>query len=154
MKQTAETKYKNAFHRERPEHGLRDDFSLRHPKMELGQRAKIFSPFSALRGFEEAIESKLETYVSKKELTEEDQMRINLVLLKLVDLTESRRHAQTGPVIATVTFYVPCGDENNEAYGLYGQYRTRTGTVQKIDPLIRKSIQIDGKIRCGSIRFS
>ena len=73
MEQTAETKYHNAFHRERPEHGLCDDFSFRHPKMQPGQRAKIFAPFAALSGFEEALESKLEASVGRTEPGEEVQ---------------------------------------------------------------------------------
>lgn len=32
----------------RPRHGPYDEFSLKHPKMPLAQRAKIFSPFDAL----------------------------------------------------------------------------------------------------------
>ena len=77
MEQTAETKYAYAFSRCRPEHGRCDEFSLRHPKMPLGQRAKTFSPFSALRGFEEAIDEKRELYVEREEPSEEDQEKTN-----------------------------------------------------------------------------
>ena len=142
MRRTAEQKYPHAFYSDRPKHDLPDDFAIRHPKMSLSQRAKIFSPFSALRGFEEAIDSKLETYVSKIELSEEDQGKINQMLLELVGLMKSsRRQAGRRPVV-TVVFYVPCNDENNEAYGLRGTYKSLTGTVRKIDPVIRKIIQI------------
>lgn len=60
MEQTAETKYRNAFRRERPVHTGQDDFSVRHPKMSLNRRAKIFLPFAALKGFEEEIGNVLE----------------------------------------------------------------------------------------------
>ena len=142
MRRTVEQKYPHAFYSDRPKHDLPDDFAIRHPKMSLSQRAKIFFPFSALRGFEEAIDSKLETYVSKVELSEEDQGKINQMLLELVGLMKSsRRQAGRRPVV-TVVFYVPCNDENNEAYGLRGTYKSLTGTVRKIDPVIRKIIQI------------
>ncbi len=142
MRRTVEQKYPHAFYSDRPKHDLPDDFAIRHPKMSLSQRAKIFSPFSALRGFEEAIDSKLETYVSKIELSEEDQGKINQMLLELVGLMKSSRWQAGRRPVVTVVFYVPCNDENNEAYGLRGTYKSLTGTVRKIDPVIRKIIQI------------
>ena len=57
MDNAAEKKYRGALDRDRPRHEPYDDFSIRHPRMPLGQRAKIFSPFAALAGFEEAIDA-------------------------------------------------------------------------------------------------
>ena len=142
MEQSIEKKYPHAFRSDRPEHTLPDDFAIRHPKMSLNQRAKIFSPFSALRGFEEAIDSKLKPYVSKIELSEEDQEKINLVLSELAARMKNGRQARLHPVV-TIAFYIPCTDENSEFYGLRGTYETLTGAVRKIDPIIRKTIQID-----------
>lgn len=48
-------RYKKVYERGKPTHSPFDDFSLRHPSMELSRRAKIFSPFDALRGFNEEI---------------------------------------------------------------------------------------------------
>lgn len=137
MEASVETKYRNAYHRDRPEHARCDEFSIRHPKMELGQRAKIFSPFSALRGFEEAIDRKRRRYVSRRELTEEEQARIDCVLRQLA----ARSRELPGPTV-TVTCYVPCGDENHEAYGRYGTYETISGTLLQIDPLLRKALRV------------
>ncbi len=139
MDRTTESKYKTAFRARRPEHAPCDDFSARHPKMPLSRRAKIFSPFAALRGFEEAIDSKLERYVSRVELNEEEQERINRTLLELIERSRDRRQR----VVVTVRWYVPCADENHEAYGLYGQYRTLTGTLRKIDPILQRAIRVD-----------
>ena len=36
-------------------HGSRPEPSYKHPRMALSNRAKIFSPFAALRGYEEEI---------------------------------------------------------------------------------------------------
>ena len=138
MDQTAEVKYKDIIHRERPQHALCDAFSARHPKMPLGRRAKIFSPFSALRGFEEAVDSKLERYVSKVELNEEEQERINRTLLELVERSRDRRQS----VVVTVRWYVPCADENHEAYGRRGSYVTLRGPVWKIDPVVRGTLTL------------
>ena len=142
MEQTAKAKYRDALGRPRPQHGIDDAFSLRHPKMPLSQRAKLFSPFAALRGFEEAIESKLERYVSRVELNEEDQSRLNRTLAELAGRVKNSRQARLEPVRVRVTFYVPCADENHEAYGLYGKYETLCGRVWRIDPVVRKALQV------------
>ncbi len=47
--------YREVFLRGRPRHPEEDGFSLRHPPMEPGRRAKIFSPFDALRGFSDEL---------------------------------------------------------------------------------------------------
>lgn len=39
----------------KPRHDCRDPFRIRHPQMDPGRRAKIFAPFDALKGFDEAI---------------------------------------------------------------------------------------------------
>ena len=70
MDKTAENKYRYAFFRSRPQHDRCDDFSIRHPKMQMGQRAKIFSPYSALRGFDTVIDAARRLYVEKCELNE------------------------------------------------------------------------------------
>lgn len=48
-------KYRNVFLKGKPGHGKTDAFSLRHPAMTPGHRAKIFAPFDALRGFGDAL---------------------------------------------------------------------------------------------------
>ena len=152
MEYSTETKYRSAFYRGRPRHDPYDDFSIRHPKMQLSQRAKIFSPFSALKGFEEAIHEKLEHYTDKRELTEEEQEALNLTLTQLYAQARSRRLARMHPITATVTYYVPCPDENHEAYGLRGSYETLTGRVWKVDPVIAGSLRIaDAEIAFSDI---
>lgn len=142
MERTVEQKYPHAFYGCRPQHALCDDFSLRHPKMPLEKRAKIFSPFAALKGFEEAIENKLRPYAEKRELNEEEQARLDAALSRLYALTCSRRTVRQNPVNASVTFYVPCQDENSEAYGCRGSYETVSGVVQKVDPLLTRTVAV------------
>ena len=48
-------RYKNVYLRGKPVHRDMDAFSLKHPAMDSGKRAKIFSPFDALRGFNFAV---------------------------------------------------------------------------------------------------
>lgn len=142
MEQLAALKYRSAYYGCRPQHNNYDDFTLRHPRMQLGQRAKIFSPFAALRGFDEAIEAKDIIYVEKKDLNEEDQDKIAQALSKLYEMTRNLRLAKANCVSATVTYYVPCMDENHEAYGCRGSYEQYTGTVWRVDSLLTKALYI------------
>ena len=48
-------KYNDIIDKERPVHDG-DEFEARHPKMPCEARAKIFAPFAALKGYEEAID--------------------------------------------------------------------------------------------------
>lgn len=48
-------KYREIFFLGKPAHAPDDAFSLRHPAMDPGRRAKLFAPFDALRGFSFAV---------------------------------------------------------------------------------------------------
>ncbi|MBE5917408.1 MAG: hypothetical protein E7273_11280 [Pseudobutyrivibrio ruminis] len=48
-------RYKKVYERGKPRHEPYDDFSIKHPSMDLSRRAKIFNPFDALKGFNEEI---------------------------------------------------------------------------------------------------
>ncbi len=50
-------RYKKVNERGKPKHEPYDDFSIKHPAMDLSRRAKIFNPFDALKGFNEEIAS-------------------------------------------------------------------------------------------------
>lgn len=41
--------YRDVLRKGRPKHAPMDPFSIRHPPMPLSRRAKIFSPFDALK---------------------------------------------------------------------------------------------------------
>ena len=51
-------RYSEVLRRGKPVHEKFDSFSIKHPSMPLEKRAKIFAPFDALKGFNEAISSK------------------------------------------------------------------------------------------------
>ena len=55
---TSGFRYPDVLRRGRPVHDPQDAFSSRHPAMPLSRRAKIFSPFDALKGFNEALREK------------------------------------------------------------------------------------------------
>ncbi|MCR5702579.1 MAG: hypothetical protein K6G76_10620 [Lachnospiraceae bacterium] len=51
-------KYIEVIKKGKNKHIKNDAFYLKHPPMDLSRRAKIFAPFDALKGFNEAIEEK------------------------------------------------------------------------------------------------
>ena len=48
-------RYREVALKGKPAHDRYDWFSLKHPKMDVLHRAKIFAPFDALRGFKDQI---------------------------------------------------------------------------------------------------
>ena len=55
MPMPAAFKYHDVYLHGRPRHQRYDRFWRKHPPMDHRQRAKIFAPFDALNGFDEAI---------------------------------------------------------------------------------------------------
>ena len=138
-----------------PKHS-HDDFSLRHPKMELGKRAKIFAPFDALDGYSDAVQSKDVEYVEKIDLTEdglaeEDREELSRRLEILYNLTYTGKQARANRVVVTVTYFVPCGDENSFSFGIRGLYKTVTGVCWRVD-LVGQTITVgESTIKLNSV---
>lgn len=146
MAMPADFRYRDVFLKGKPQHDRYDLFRIKHPRMATGRRAKIFSPFDALKGFSEAVASKDVLYEDRRELETEDREELDRRLHILHNLTWNGRMARANRVPVTVTYYVPCSDENNEAYGIRGQYRTVTGICWKVDSEVYKTIRVDGKL--------
>lgn len=127
----------------KPTHQKYDNFYLKHPPMKLSKRAKIFSPFDALKGFNEAVQSKEVLYVPKKELNEEEMRELNIQLNTLHNLTVNSRLARENNIHTEITYFVPCMDIDNENYLVKGRYVTVSGIVKRVDSIINKSILID-----------
>ena len=109
--------------------------SAKHPRMSVANRAKIFSPFAALRGFDDEIseEGAQTLRVSKAELSEEEKSALSARLAGL-------RRGMT----VTVRYFVPdlCCPADPPA----GRYRTATGTVQAMDPIAQTlRLALDGQ---------
>ena len=117
-------KYADILQMERPEP------SVKHPRMSLGSRAKIFSPFAALRGFDDELaeEGAQTLRVARAELSEEEKAALSARLAAL-------RRGMT----ITVRYFVPdllCPDDPP-----VGRYKTVTGAVQALDP-VRKTLRL------------
>lgn len=116
-------KYADILHMERPQ----SEESLRkHPHMTLQNRAKIFSPFAALRGYDEQLaEEKQRTErVTKRILTEEEMSDLSDKLMQM-----------TKGITITVCYFVE--DTAHPETPAVGNYVTLTGQVENIDPVFR-----------------
>ena len=143
MEMPSDFKYKSVFLKGKPEHLESDGFSRRHPSMDLVRRAKIFSPFDALKGFGDAVASKDILYTGRPELTEEERADIDRKLNILRELTRNSRIARENRVMATINYFQPCKDENNGAYGSGGQCLTLRGVCARVDSEVTHCIFID-----------
>lgn len=81
--------------------------------MSLGKRAKIFSPFYALKGFTDAVEAKEALYVERTELSEDECARLENIITDLQELVRNCNAARENNITVPVTHFVPCADENN-----------------------------------------
>ena len=138
--------YREVFLKGRPQHDRYDAFCIRHPKMDVGHRAKIFSPFDALKGFNEAVAAKNELYTDKAVLSQEDSEELSRRLEILHNLTYNSRMARANQVRVTVTYFEPCDDENHEAFGFRGQYKMISGICWKVDAEVTQKILIDKRL--------
>ena len=145
----ADFRYMDVFTQKRPRHEPFDPFMLKHPQMDPGHRAKIFSPFAALKGFSEIIASKEIQYEPKKELDEEQMDELNRRLVILHNLTWNSRMARKNRPMVRVRYFCPCTDENS--FFLYnsdnplaaGRYEEIAGMCRRVDAEVRRIIQIE-----------
>ncbi len=133
MAMPANFRYRKVFLAGKPQHDRFDMFRMRHPNMDVGRRAKIFSPFDALKGFNEAIASKDVLYRERIELCEDDREELNRRLCVLKSLTYNGNAARENHARITVTYYLPCTDKNSEACGVRGLYKELTGICGCVD---------------------
>ena len=138
-------RYKDVFLHGRPKHDKCSHFRIRHPEMPCSRRAKLFAPFDALKWFNERIAAKEVLYEQKRQLSETEKEELDRKLAILHRLTFNKKAAERNRALATVTFYSPCGDEENDAYRSEGIYRKITGIVTRVDPVLDKTITINGQ---------
>lgn len=118
-------------------HGSRPEPSYRHPRMTLSNRAKIFSPFAALRGYEEEIAAEGEEHlkVTKIKLSEEDKGKLSDKLLQVkkgMEVTVCFFETDNDPA----SFNTPAEPARSATH--LGNYRTVTGIVNLIDSVYRE----------------
>jgi len=128
-----------------------DVFSRRHPRMARLNRAKIFAPFAALAGYDEAVKSKQVPYEPRR-IRDADALRaLNRALTALHGATRTGALARQNRIRARVEYFEVCADPNHEAFGRDGLYRTAEGIVWKVDPVGRTLVIGDRAIPFSDI---
>lgn len=130
--------YDDIIHTEYP---LKSSDAFKHPKMSIEDRAKIFAPFAALKGYEEAIAEKQKIVVPRIELSEESKEYLDLQLGKVERLLTSGLH----PIITVVYF------QKNKVSKEDGEYIQFTGMVAKFDQTSRILQIVEKKLQLGDI---
>ncbi len=126
--------YGDIINLDRPAHDG-DAFSRRHPKMAQLNRAKIFAPFAALSGYDEAVRSKRVPYVPRRQRDAEELRALNRALEALERVARTGALARRNRAVARVEYFEVCRDPNHEAFGRDGLYHALTGVVWRVDPV-------------------
>ena len=118
----------------------RPEPSPAHPRMSKLNRAKIFSPCAALRGYEEEIaaEGKEHLKIAKIELSEEDKGKLSDKLLQVrkgMEVTVCYFEAGDSQLTS-----LDISTEPTKSSAPLGSYRTFTGAVDRIDSVYRELI--------------
>ena len=137
--------HRDAFGRGRPEHDQYDLFSIKHPRMDVGHRAKIFAPFDALRGFGDAIASKDVLYEDFAAPEQDDLDELNRTACRIRELITDSRAAARLQLRVSAVYFEPCRDASNDAYAVRGQYRSVSGICTGIDAEVSGTITIGGE---------
>ena len=146
MPMPADFPYKKILEMGRPKHEKYSDFGIRHPSMSCSRRAKIFAPFDALAGFSDRINKKETLYEAKKVLSEEEKASLGRKLTYLNHLLTKAKYRKVPAPEVSITFFEPCNDPENDAFGTKGIYNNITGTVNHMDLELNRTITIDGKV--------
>ena len=103
--------------------------SQKHEPMDKGNRAAQFAPYSALSGYEDAVDETARLTDGRIELDEYEKERINATLTELIYSQNAR---------ATITYFRP--DERKNG----GAYITVTGELYRIDEQTRSLTLVGG----------
>ncbi len=113
----AKTKYADIIDLPRPED---PEIFRKHPRMPVSERAKIFSPFAALRGYDEQLSAEDEKLLRQVRIdfSEEEAAKLSG---KLAEITKGME--------VTVTYFLP-----EQPGSDYGSYTRLHGRVAFVDP--------------------
>ncbi len=134
MSMPASFRYRGVLLKGCPKHDIWDPFRRKHPPMPVSQWAKIFAPFDALKGFDEAIGAKEISYTERIQPDEGQIRELDRRLTILHEYTLSSSMARKRRIVVTVEFFVPCTDPEHFATVLgRGRYEKKTGPVLRVD---------------------
>lgn len=122
------------------------NFLIKHPRMSVENRAKIFAPFAALRGHSDAIAETAEKKLTirQEELMEDSRNELDESLSALADRLQHGEHP-----IVRVSYFV---QDKILAAGV-GTYREIEGLATKLDLTTAILQVVDVKIPLNDIQW-
>lgn len=131
--------YDDIIHTDYP---MKSPDKIKHPRMTIEDRAKIFAPFAALKGYEEAIEAKRKIVVPRIDLSEESKEHLDLQLGKI-----ERLLAEGNRPIVTVVYFLRDKASSADA----GEYIQFTGLVARLNQTSRILQIVEKRLRLDDI---
>lgn len=116
------------------------------PSMQRADRAKIFMPFAALKGYDEAIEEQQKLTTERVELSEEQKEELDRKLRSLGELISTGRK----PSIKVI-YFQPDLKKSSEEKRELGKYVEISGTLKGIDAILEVLLLEEVNIRMRDI---
>ena len=122
------------------------NFRMKHPRMSLEARAKIFAPFAALRGHSDAIDdtARRRQNIKREDLLEDGISELEDSLIALLSALNAGEHPEV-----EITYF----RQSNVSPDSTGKYKTLTGQIKKMD-LFTQTLTMTTLSEDVSISFS
>lgn len=120
--------YADIINRVRPVHRI-DRFSYKYPRMSSEKRAKIFAPFAALSGYDDALAEKEVIYDIKRVLTDDEYCDLDCKIATIYEKCSNSILARENGVEVRTLYFEPLADDE-----LHGRYLEVIGLVTNVRP--------------------
>ena len=120
--------YADIINRVRPIHKA-DRFSYKYPRMSSEKRAKIFAPFAALSGYDDALAEKEVIYDIKRVLTDDEYFDLDCKIATIYEKCSNSILARDNGAEVRILYFEPLADDE-----LQGRYLEVIGLVTKVRP--------------------
>ena len=137
--------YADIINRVRPIHKA-DRFSYKYPRMSSEKRAKIFAPFAALSGYDDALAEKEVIYDIKRVLTDDEYCDLDCKIATIYEKGSNSILARENGVEVRILYFEPLADDE-----LQGRYIEVSGLVTKVRPDKETITILDKEISLRSI---
>jgi len=137
--------YADIINRVRPIHKA-DRFSYKYPRMSSEKRAKIFAPFAALSGYDDALAEKEVIYDIKRVLTDDEYFDLDCKIAAIYENCSNSILARDNGVEVRILYFEPLADDE-----LHGRYIEISGLVTKVRPDKETITILDKEISLRSI---
>lgn len=104
--------YADIINRVRPIHKA-DRFSYKYPRMSNEKRAKIFAPFAALSGYDDALAEKEVIYDIKRVLTDDEYFDLDCKIATIYEKCSNSILARENGVEVRILYFEPLADRKS-----------------------------------------